>query len=190
MSALGTVSPKLGLRRDLGLVDAVGIGLGAIVGAGLFVVTGVAAGVAGPAFVVSLALAAVPAACNALSSAELAARFPQAGGTYEYGCRVLHPWAGFAAGWLFLASKLAAGGTVALGFGAYLAEWIPAIGVKYEFGVDGMAVLLITHEHDIAEYGTRAIACRDGQIVSDRAVSERRHAEAELQALPQPETAA
>ncbi len=54
----------------------------------------------------------------------------------------------------------------------------------------GITVLLITHEHDIAEYGTRAIACRDGQIVSDRAVSERRHAEAELQALPQPETAA
>ena len=62
------------LRRDLGLVDAVAIGLGAIIGAGLFVVTGVAAGVAGPAFLVGLVIAGVAATCNALSSAQLAAR--------------------------------------------------------------------------------------------------------------------
>ena len=41
------------------------------------------------------------ATCNALSSAELAAEYPQSGGTYEYGYRVLDPWAGFAAGWMF-----------------------------------------------------------------------------------------
>src|SRR5690606_34848376 len=61
-----------GLRRALGLVDAVGIGVGAIVGAGIFVVTGVAAGVAGPAFLVGLLLAGAAAAANALSSAQLA----------------------------------------------------------------------------------------------------------------------
>ena len=94
------------------------IGLGAIVGAGIFVVTGVAARVAGPAFIVGLLIAGVAAACNALSSAQLAAAYPQSGGTYEYGYRVLNPSLGFAAGWLFLVSKLAAGGTVALGFGA------------------------------------------------------------------------
>src|SRR5262245_55631200 len=96
------------LRRDLGLLSAVAVGLGAIVGAGLFVVTGVAAGVAGPAFLVSLLLAGLLATCNALSSAQLAAAFPRSGGTYEYGHELLHPWAGFAAGWLFVASKLAA----------------------------------------------------------------------------------
>src|SRR5687767_7104434 len=116
-----------GLRRDLGLLDAVGVGLGAIIGAGIFVVTGVAAGVAGPSFLVGLLLAGVAAACNALSSAQLAATYPQAGGTYEYGYRVLHPWLGFAAGWMFLASKLAAGGTVALGLGSYLAQLAPAV---------------------------------------------------------------
>src|SRR5687767_10950580 len=116
-----------GLRRDLGLLDAVGVGLGAIIGAGIFVVTGVAAGVAGPAFLVGLLLAGIAATCNALSSAQLAATYPQSGGTYEYGYRVLHPWAGFAAGWMFLASKLAAGGTVALGFGSYLASLFPAV---------------------------------------------------------------
>jgi APA family basic amino acid/polyamine antiporter len=115
------------LRRELGLIDAVAIGLGAIIGAGIFVVTGVAAGVAGPAFLVGLLLAGVAAGCNALSSAQLAATYPQAGGTYEYGYRVLHPWLGFAAGWMFLASKLAAGGTVAIGFGSYLAQLVPGI---------------------------------------------------------------
>src|SRR5687767_15501944 len=97
-----------GLRRDLGLIDAVGVGLGAIIGAGIFVVTGVAARVAGPAFVVGLLIAGIAAACNALSSAQLAAAYPRSGGTYEYGYQVLSPRFGFAAGWLFLVSKLAA----------------------------------------------------------------------------------
>lgn len=115
------------LRRDLRLVDAVGIGLGAIIGAGIFVVTGVAAGVAGPAFLIGLLIAGGVATFNALSSAQLAATYPQSGGTYEYGYRVLHPWLGFAAGWMFLASKLAAGGTVALGFAGYLNAPFPTI---------------------------------------------------------------
>jgi APA family basic amino acid/polyamine antiporter len=118
------------LRRDLGLIDAVGVGLGAIIGAGIFVVTGVAAGVAGPAFLLGLLLAGVAAACNALSSAQLAATYPQSGGTYEYGYRVLTPWAGFAAGWMFLASKLAAGGTVALGFASYLERLVPGLPLR------------------------------------------------------------
>jgi len=113
------------LRRELRLIDAVGIGLGAVIGAGIFVVTGVAAGVAGPAFLLGLVIAALAATCNGLSSAQLAAVYPESGGTYEYGYRVLHPWLGFAAGWMFLASKLAAAGTVALGFGAYVAHWLP-----------------------------------------------------------------
>ena len=108
------------LDRVLGLADAVGIGLGAIIGAGIFVVTGVAAAAAGPAMILGLAIAGSAAAMNALSSAQLAARFPVAGGTYEYAYRVLSAELGFAAGWLFLTSKLAAAGTVALGLGAYL----------------------------------------------------------------------
>ncbi len=122
---------KNALRRDLNLTDAVGVGLGAIIGAGIFVVTGVAAGVAGPAFLIGLLIAGAAATCNALSSAELAATYPQSGGTYEYGYRLLHPAFGFAAGWMFLASKLAAGGTVALGFGGYFAQIFPAIPPRY-----------------------------------------------------------
>jgi basic amino acid/polyamine antiporter, APA family len=115
------------LRRDLDLIAAVAVGLGAIIGAGIFVVTGVAAGVAGPAFIVGLFLAGIVATFNALSSAQLAATYPKSGGTYEYGYRVLHPWLGFTAGWMFLASKLAAGGTVALGFAGYFHTLLPAV---------------------------------------------------------------
>jgi APA family basic amino acid/polyamine antiporter len=129
------------LRRDIRLIDAVGIGLGAIIGAGIFVVTGIAAGVAGPAFIVGLLIAGVAAACNALSSAELAAAYPQSGGTYEYGYRLLGPAYGFSAGWMFLASKLAAAGTVALGFGAYLSQIFPALPLRF---VAVSAALLLT----------------------------------------------
>jgi basic amino acid/polyamine antiporter, APA family len=116
-----------GLRRDLGLLDAVAIGFGAIVGAGIFVVTGVAAGIAGPSLLLGLLIAAVAATANALSSAQLAAEYPQAGGTYEYGYRVLNPWLGFAAGWLFLASKISAAGTVAMGLAGYLESLAPGL---------------------------------------------------------------
>jgi len=133
-SAAGAPDQAPGLRRVLGLRDAVGIGFGAIVGAGIFVVTGLAAGIAGPALLLALPLAAIAAAANALSSAQLAAEYPQAGGTYEYGYRVLHPWAGFAAGWMFLASKTAAAGTVGLGIAAYLERFAP--------GLPGRAVAL------------------------------------------------
>jgi basic amino acid/polyamine antiporter, APA family len=125
------ISPPFQLRRDLGLLDAVGIGFGAIVGAGIFVVTGVAAGIAGPAFLVGLFIAGIAATANALSSAQLAAEYPQSGGTYEYGYQVLTPWAGFTAGWLFLASKIAAAGTVGLGLGGYLAALLPGLSPRW-----------------------------------------------------------
>lgn len=115
------------LRRDLGTVDAVAIGFGAIVGAGIFVVTGIAAGIAGPALLIGLGIAGCAAAANALSSAQLAAEYPQSGGTYEYGYRVLNPWLGFSAGWMFLAGKIAAAGTVGLGLAGYLERVVPGL---------------------------------------------------------------
>lgn len=145
------------LRRDLGLVDAVAVGWGAIVGAGIFVVTGVAAGVAGTAFLFGLVIAAAVAVCNALSSAQLAAKYPRSGGTYEYGYEVLHPWAGFAAGWTFLASKLAAGGTVALGFGEYAARLVPGVSPKAA-AATAVAVLAMANCLGIKKAGRLNIA--------------------------------
>jgi basic amino acid/polyamine antiporter, APA family len=119
------------LRRDLTLVDAVGVGFGAVIGAGVYVVTGIAAGIAGPALLLALLMAGAVAAANALSSAQLAARYPASGGTYEYGYQLLGPWPGFVAGWMFLASKIAAAGTVALGLGSYVELLAPQLDPRW-----------------------------------------------------------
>ncbi len=145
------------LKRDLGLIDAVGVGLGAVIGAGIFVVTGVAAGQAGPAFLLGLLVAGFAATCNGLSSAQLAAVYPQAGGTYEYGYRLLNPWMGFAAGWMFLASKLAAGGVVALGFGTYLAALVPGVNPRIA-GVVLVLVLMVANLLGIKKVGKLNLA--------------------------------
>ena len=140
------------LKRDLRLTDAIGIGLGAIIGAGIFVVTGVAAGVGGPAFLVGLFLAGVVATFNALSSAQLAATYPQSGGTYEYGYQVLHPWFGFTAGWIFLASKLAAAGTVALGFAGYFNALFPVVSERL-VAISAVVILTLVNYFGIRKSG-------------------------------------
>lgn len=108
------------LKRELGVTGAVLVGLGSILGTGVFVSLGVAAGVAGPSVVLAVAIAALVAICNGLSAAQLAANHPVSGGTYEYGYRYLNPWLGFTAGWLFLLAKSASAATAALGFAGYL----------------------------------------------------------------------
>ena len=85
-------------RRSVLASGAALTGLGSILGTGVFVSLGLAAGVAGPAVVLAVVLAAGVAACNGLSSAQLAARHPVSGGTYEYGYRELSPALGFTAG--------------------------------------------------------------------------------------------
>jgi len=110
----------MSLKRELGLFGATMMGLGSIIGTGVFVSIGIAAGIAGPAVIIAIAIAAAVATCNALNSAQLAANHPVSGGTYEYGYRYLKPWLGFAAGWMFLCAKSASAATAALGFAGYL----------------------------------------------------------------------
>src|SRR5688572_13588002 len=86
------------LPRELGVFGATMMGLGSIVGTGVFVSIGIAAGIAGPAVVLAIAIAGVVATFNALNSAQLAASHPVSGGTYEYGYKYLNPWLGFTAG--------------------------------------------------------------------------------------------
>ena len=102
------------------MFDAVATGLAAILGAGIFAVIAPAAAIAGPSILISLVIAAFIAFCNALSSAQLAAVFPRTGGTYEFGSRMLGPWWGFGAGWMFLTANTVGPGVIALAFGAYL----------------------------------------------------------------------
>jgi APA family basic amino acid/polyamine antiporter len=95
------------------------MGLGSIVGTGVFVSIGVAAGVAGTSVVLAVVLASAVATLNGLNSAQLAAAHPVSGGTYEYGYRYLSPRWGFTAGWVFLLAKSASAATAALGFAGY-----------------------------------------------------------------------
>lgn len=107
------------LRQEVGIFGATMMGLGAIVGTGIFVSVGYAAGVAGDWIVVAIGVAAIVATLNGLNSAQLAAAHPVSGGTYEYGYRWLHPSLGFTAGWMFLCAKSASAATAALGFAGY-----------------------------------------------------------------------
>jgi len=108
------------LRREIGLFHAVLLGLGSILGTGVFVSIGIAAGIAGPAVLVAIVLAALLALCNGLSSAQLAAAHPVAGGTYEYGYRYLNDKLGFTAGWMFLLAKSASAATALLAIAGLL----------------------------------------------------------------------
>ncbi len=122
-------TPHPQLKRELGVLGATLMGLGSIVGTGVFVSIGIAAEIAGPAVILAVAIGAIVATCNGLNSAQLAANHAVSGGTYEYGYKYLTPWLGFTAGWMFLLAKTASAATAALGFAGYLVNvtgWSPA----------------------------------------------------------------
>lgn len=132
------------LKRVVRLPGAVLLGLGSIVGTGAFVSIGIAAGVAGPSVLLAIALAGLLAACNGLSSAQLAASHPVSGGTYEYGYRYLTPTLGFTAGWMFMSAKSASAATAALGLAGYLLEALGIGGGSLLVAVGLLAVLAVT----------------------------------------------
>jgi APA family basic amino acid/polyamine antiporter len=109
------------LQRVVGFPGAILMGLGSIIGAGVFVSLGLGEQIAGSSVLLALIIAGAVAACNGLSSAQLAANHPVSGGTYEYGHRWLSPYLGFTAGWMFLCAKSASAATAALGFATYFA---------------------------------------------------------------------
>ncbi|WP_235493367.1 APC family permease [Streptomyces violaceoruber] len=108
------------LRRRLGVPDAVTIGLGAMIGAGIFTALAPAARAAGSGLLLGLALAAAVAYCNATSSARLAALYPVSGGAYVYGHQRLGEFWGYLAGWAFVVGKTASCAAMALTVGTYL----------------------------------------------------------------------
>ncbi|TXS50578.1 amino acid permease [Streptomyces sp. uw30] len=118
MTQPGSASSEL--RRTLGVGDAVVIGLGSMIGAGIFAALGPAARAAGSGLLLGLAVAAVVAYCNATSSARLAALYPASGGTYVYGRERLGPFWGYLAGWSFVVGKTASCAAMALTVGAYV----------------------------------------------------------------------
>ncbi len=115
------------LKRSIGLWSAVAINVGAIIGGGIFVVTGIAAGYAGSAMILSMIIAGAIAFLTAFSFAKLAAWQPVEGGAYEYGRQLVSPYAGFLAGWMWLISNTFSGAAVSLGFAAYLSSAVPGV---------------------------------------------------------------
>jgi APA family basic amino acid/polyamine antiporter len=109
------------LARRLGVADAVVVGLGAMLGAGVFAALAPAARAAGSGLLVALAIAGFVAYCNATSSARLAALYPESGGTYVYARRRLGAFWGYLAGWAFVVGKTASCAAMALTFASYAA---------------------------------------------------------------------
>jgi len=132
------------LKREVGLWGAILLGMGSIIGTGVFVSIGIAAGVVGPAVVIAVAIGAGVATCNGLSSAQLAANHPVSGGTYEYGYQYLRPWLGFTAGWMFLLAKSASAATAALGFAGYLLNAFGVTARPLQIGVALIGVAMLT----------------------------------------------
>jgi basic amino acid/polyamine antiporter, APA family len=133
------------LERRLGLTDAVVIGLGAMLGAGVFSAMGPAAGAAGSWLLAGLGLAGAVAYANAASSAALAAVYPESGGAYVYGRRRLGPFWGFLAGWAFLAGKLASCAAMALTLGGYVAP-----GLARPVALAGLAAVTVANYLGVA----------------------------------------
>ncbi|HEX8495784.1 MAG TPA: APC family permease [Actinomycetales bacterium] len=135
-----------GLDRRLGTTDAVVIGLGSMLGAGVFAAFAPAAAAAGSALLVGLLVAAVVAYANATSSAQLAAQYPTSGGTYVYGReRLGHTW-GFLAGWSFVVGKTASCAAMALTFAAYAVPpaWQRPAAALAVVGIAGVSCLGVT----------------------------------------------
>lgn len=162
------------MQREIGLAGAILMGLGSIIGTGVFVSIGIAAGIAGPNVLVAIFLASLLAICNGLSSAQLAASHPVSGGTYEYGYRWLTPYLGFAAGWLFLCAKSASAATALLGLVGYIYAAISGaqLGVAPVDGVlIGLAIVALVLLTGLTLLGIKRTNAVNSLIVTTTLVS-------------------
>jgi len=122
------------LSRSIRTPGAILMGLGSIIGTGIFVSIAIATQISGNGVIIAIVIAAVLASLNGLSSAQLAAAHPVSGGTYEYGYRFLNSWFGFTAGWMFLIAKSASAATAVLGCIGY---------IYYAFGIDSSGWMIV-----------------------------------------------
>jgi len=113
------------LVRTITLFDAVSIGLGAIIGAGIFVILGIATSLAGPGVLLSVVIGGIIAIFTALSFSELGSLIPKEGGVYEYVFEVFSPSVGFLTGWVWTFGQIVVGATVSIGLATYLSLLIP-----------------------------------------------------------------
>ncbi len=130
-------------KPRLSLFDAVNVSLGSIIGAGIFVILGAAAAVAGPALVVAVLVAALVSLLTGLSAAELSRMYPQSGGVYLFARRTLSDFSGFLVGWVWLFSNIVVGATVAVGFGHYLNFFFPGLATGAGVALIVVAAVLV-----------------------------------------------
>jgi APA family basic amino acid/polyamine antiporter len=113
------------LKRSLGLFDTVSLSLGAIIGAGIFAVTGVASQISGPSLLFSVMIAGIIAALTGVSASQLVKAFPVEGGEYEFAYRTLSPFFAFLSGWMWCLNKIVSDSVIALGFANYVSLFLP-----------------------------------------------------------------
>jgi APA family basic amino acid/polyamine antiporter len=118
------------LRKTLSWPHLVALGVGAIVGTGIYTLTGVGADRAGPAVILAFAVAGVVCACAALAYAELATLIPRAGSAYTYTYSVLGETLAWIVGWSLILEYSLACSTVAVGWSAYLVGWLQSAGIE------------------------------------------------------------
>lgn len=164
------------LTRQLRTPGAVITGLGSILGTGVFVSIGLGAGIAGSAVVLAIALAACVAIFNGLSSAQLAAAHPVAGGTYVYARRFFGPGSGamgssatgntlgFVAGWTFLVAKSLSAATAALGCAGYILH-ATGFGEAGRDGIVGLALVLVVAVTALVLSGLKRTTLINGSIL-------------------------
>jgi APA family basic amino acid/polyamine antiporter len=129
------------LKRTLNLLDATSIGVGAIIGAGIFVVLGIAIGYAGPSIIISIIIAGIVASFTAFSFAELGSAIPKQGGVYAFVYELISPFSAFIIGCLWLFGQIVAGAAISLGLASYVVAIFPFLSVKI---VALSAALLLT----------------------------------------------
>jgi len=137
------------LKRTLGLFDTFSLSLGAIIGAGIFVITGIASQTAGPAVIFSIILAGVIASFTGISVSQLVKAFPKEGGEYEYGYKTLSPFFAFLSGWIWCLNKIVIDSVIALGFATYASLLLP-------IQIQTIAVAIIIIVTVINYFGLRA----------------------------------
>ena len=121
----GNGAPEQELARDLGFLEAYTIGVGTMIGAGIFVLPGIVAENAGPAGMISFLIGGAVSLLTALSLSELATGMPKAGGSYYYVNTALGSFFGSVVGWSMWAGLMFATAFYMLGFGQYLTYFVP-----------------------------------------------------------------
>lgn len=149
MSQPPTTHADVGLVRSLGLFDITMIGVGAMIGAGIFVLTGIAAGVAGPALILAFALNGVITVLTAMVYAELGSAIPEAGGGYLWVKEGLPGPNGFLSGWMSWFAHAVAGSLYGVGFGGFSYELIRILFGESSEGGEEAAGILLKHPIDL-----------------------------------------